>query len=288
MKSRHGLIIGFQAILGNVKTWVILICLMLASSCVEQVKQRVGALLGESSETTEAVSEEFKPIPPPSLEQDKIVQVSPKEKLISLFEQFNRSPDDTLKGLVLAEFVNNKGLFSQTLDPQLVNALNRSVPNVQQGDAVTIHFLTQLYSHVVGDNKEHLRSVLARAFDSAPNILSDYMARMGEDKLCIIVGIVPPEVSPESKRDFLMTRWQDLTALKQSNGTSPAGLLYVDACLRTLNLALNPSGEPTVAPESAPVPVPAEASPPATTIDNSAPPATEAIVPAPAPAPATP
>ena len=234
--------------------------MLLLTSCVEQAKNRAGALFGVAPETAEEVPEEYKPVPPPAMEQDKIVQVTPKDKLMSLFGQFNASPDETLKGLVQVEFANNKSLFTPKLDEELAQAFTRAIPNVQQGEPITIQLLSQLYAGMLGENKEHLKGVLSRALDSAPALLADHMGRLGEDKPCNLAGVVPPEVIPESKRDFLLGRWQALSALKQGQGVTPVAMIYVNACLSSLSLLLGPESTP---PADAPAPAEGEAVEPA-------------------------
>ena len=221
------------------KSLILLINLLWLTSCVEQVKQRVSTLLGNPPAPLEDSPASYKPVPPPSVEQDKALQISPKERVLSLFAQFNRSPDDTLYGLVMSEFSANKALFSVPTDEALKTELNRSITNVQQGDRLTIRLLVQLLPVLPGDNKEFLRGVVARGFDSAPGVLSDVMARSNEDKLCLLVGIIPPEVTPEAKKDFLENRLNNLLGLSGDTTLSALARGYADACIRTLQLALN-------------------------------------------------
>ncbi len=265
------------------KRWRPLIILLLLTGCVEQIKQRVESLLGEDAPVKDPTApEEYKPTPPPVMEQDKIIQVSPKERLFSLLEQFNRTPDSTLMTMVIKEFTVNKAIFSTTIDPALYSALNRTVPNVQQGDISTLQLLTQLLPLLNGENKEHLFGILARGFDSAPALLADLMGRRTEDKLCNLVNIVPPEVTIEEKRNFLESRLAGITAAKDGVGNNAAAFAYLEACQKTLQLTLAPAlSEPQPALEPAAAQTPP---PPA----DSGTPAAEPSAVTPAPQPTTP
>ncbi len=234
------------------KNIILLTSLILLTSCVEKLKSRLESALGQKPKVEEAVEKEYIPEPPPSREKDQILQVSPKERLISLFEQFNRGPDSTLLQLVYQEFANNKSVFTAALDPNLATAFNRTIPNVQQGDSTTFQLLTQLVPLVVGENKDHLLGVLARGFDSAPGVLADYMSKRSEDKLCNFVLLVPLEVSVEAKRDFLETRVVAINQAKEGVGSNLAAKNYLDACLRTLDLHLAPMANESEAAPTAP------------------------------------
>lgn len=235
------------------KAWRPLIILLLLTGCVEQLKQRVENLLGEDVPVKDpSAPEEYKPTPPPVMEQDKIIQVSPKERLLSLFEQFNRTPDSTLMTMVVKEFTVNKAIFGEKVDPALYSALNRTVPNVQQGDLSTLQLLTQLLPLLNGENKEHLFGILARGFDSAPAVLADLMGRRTEDRLCNLVNNVPPEVTLEEKRNFLESRLAGITSAKESVGNNAAAFAYLEACQKTLQLTLAPAlSEPQPASDQA-------------------------------------
>lgn len=237
------------------KTLSSLIILLTLTSCVEKLKSSVG--LGQPSEE-QSTPAAYKPEPPPSVETDRTIQLSPKEKLMTLFSQFNRSPDETLAGLVVAGFTQNKTAFSAKMDDELKTELNRSVSLIQQGDRLAIRLLAQLMTQLVGENKEHLRGVLARGFDSAPALTAEYLVKMNEEKLCSLALLVPVEVTPEAKYDFLLARLAAMNALKVDTTLNPSVRLYIDTCARTLEIALNPSSEPTPAAESAPAtdPVP--------------------------------
>jgi hypothetical protein len=193
----------------------------------------------------------YRPEPPPAVDQDKPLQITPKERVLTLFAQFNRTPDETLLGIVQAEFATHKAVFGLTLDASLKTEINRAVPNVQQGDKTTLRLLVQLLPHLQGENKEHLREVIARAFDSVPGIACDLLGKSGEDKLCVLVNLVPPEVIPEAKNDFLQARLVGVGLVKNDGTLSPTARLYAEACLRTLQLAVEAT---PVEPESAPLP----------------------------------
>jgi len=240
-----------------VKTLSLLIILLASAACVEKIKGYVGL---KPTAELEAEPVAYKPEPPPSVETDRTIQLTPKERVLTLFAQFNRSPDETLAGLVLAGVSENKTLFTTKIDDALKTEINRSIPLVQQGDRLAIKLLAQLLTQLVGENKEHLRGVLAQGFDSAPAMTAEYITRMNEEKLCNLILLVPLEVTPEAKYDFLLARFTALTALRTDTSLAPGTRLYVDTCARTLEIALNPSAPPTATisvPDPAATPAPA-------------------------------
>lgn len=210
------------------------------------------------------------------MDQDKALQITPKERVLTLFAQFNRTPDETLLGIVQSEFATNKALFGLTLDAALKTEINRAVPNVQQGDKTTLRLLVQLLPHLQGDNKEHLREVIALGFDNVPALTCDLLGKSGEDKLCVLVNLIPREVIPEAKKDFLESRLAALNLLKTDGTASATTRLYADACVRTLQLALNMSPAETNGTQAPP----ADATAPADAVDAVTPDPVQTVDPA--------
>lgn len=253
--------------------------LLLLTSCLQQAKDRVRALLGQETQQVEtATSEtpEFKPEPPPAIEQDNIVKVSPKERLLTLFEQFNRTPDAASLQVVLTEFNSHKNVFTNQLDLPLKSVLNRTIPNIQQGDYNTLQLLTQLLPVLTGENKDHLFNVLANYFESSPTQLAEVMSKRPEDKFCTFALQVPSSISPEDKRNFLEARMIAIAAAKETVGNNFAVFNYLEACWKGLGLQL---GTQTAAPAE-----PA-ADPVAPSTEPAAPSASEPAAPQAPPAP---
>lgn len=234
---------------------------------MENIKQRALELAGLAPAPV-VVEETFMPEPPPSMEKDAVVQVTPKDKILALFEQFNREPDDYLLGLIINELTQNKSIFKAERDPSLANVLNRLVPWVQQGQSQTMSLLVQMLPLMLGENRELVKIILSRAFDSAPLLLIDMLTRRMEDKLCYMASMTPSEVSIDNKRNYLESRREQLTALKDTTGLTATHMNYLEVCLRTLEL--------TLAPKDAPPPVEA----PAITIEPTAAPPVEPPTPA--------
>ncbi len=253
------------------KSLILIINLFWLTSCVEQVKQRVGALVGNPPAAVEEDSASYKPEPPPAVDQDKPLQITPKERVLTLFAQFNRTPDETLLGIVQSEFTVNKAQFGLTLDAALKTEINRAVSNVQQGDKLTLRLLVQLLPQLQGENKEHLRGVIARGFDSVPGLVCELLGKSGEDKLCVLVNLIPPEVTPEAKKDFLESRLAATNLLKADGTLSVTARLYADACVRTLQLALNMTPAETNGTQTVPDAAPLDAAVPTQAEDPTPP-----------------
>lgn len=222
-----------------------LFVLLLLVSCqaVETIKQRALEMAGLAPAPV-VVEETFTPEPPPSIEKDAVVQVTPKDKILTLFEQFNREPDDYVLGLIINELTQNKSIFKAERDQALANVLNRLVPWVQQGQIQTMSLLVQLLPLMLGENRELVKIILSRAYDSAPLQLIDMLTRRMEDKLCYMASMTPPEVSVDNKRNYLESRREQLTALKDTTGLTATHLNYLEVCLRTLDVTLAPKDTP--------------------------------------------
>jgi hypothetical protein len=227
-----------------------LLFFLVSCQAVENIKQRTLEMVGQAPAPI-TVDDTFTPEPPPSMEKDVIVKLTPKEKILTLFEQFNRGPDDYLLGLIISELTQNKALFTTARDSSLENVLNRLVPWVQQGQVHTLSLLVQMLPVMVGENKDLVKIILSRAFDSAPILLIDMLLKRSEDKLCYMASMTPTEVSVDNKRNYLESRRDQLAALKDAPGLTAAHLNYLELCLRTLEL--------TLAPKDAPPPVEAPA-----------------------------
>jgi hypothetical protein len=56
--------------------------------------------------------------------------------------------------------------------------------------------------------------------------------------------MTPPEVSIDNKRNYLESRREQLTALKDTTGLTATHLNYLEVCLRTLDVTLAPKDSP--------------------------------------------
>lgn len=220
-----------------------LLLFLVSCQAVETIKQRALEMAGLAPAPI-VVEETFTPEPPPSMEKDAVVQVTPKDKVLALFEQFNREPDDYVLGLIINELTQNKTIFKAERDQALANVLNRLVPWVQQGQIQTMSLLVQMLPLMLGENRELVKIILSRAFDSAPLQLIDMLTRRMEDKLCYMASMTPPEVSMDNKRNYLESRREQLTALKDTTGLTATHLNYLEVCLRTLDVTLAPKDSP--------------------------------------------
>lgn len=214
--------------------FISLSALFVSCQYVEQIKQKIPFL---NKEIVVAEPKEFVPQAAPAIEDDKVVQFTPRDRVLNLLEQFLNSPDSTMLDIVLGEFAKSRSVFTTTIDPQLQTVLNRAIPHIQQADPSVLYGMTQLLSFLIGDNKEHLRSVLSRGFDASPFELAKLMSERGDDKLCYISSLIPPEIDLDMKRNFLESRLSAVINAKTVG--DPKANIYLDQCERTLRLALN-------------------------------------------------
>lgn len=214
---------------------------VLTAGCqpLEQVQETVRGFFGARPAEPD-VTTEYTPTPPPALEADKVVQLGPKEKVLTLLEQFNRAPEDVVAGLIINELTQNRSVFLATEDAALKNVLNRLVPWVQQGQPQTISLLLQLAPLLLGENKELVRSIVSRGFDSDPVFLINQLLKRGEDKLCYLSSLVPSEISTENKLNFLLSRREQLLELKLDTSLTAAQLSFLETCIRTIELTTTP------------------------------------------------
>lgn len=209
----------------------------------------------------------YKVVPPPALENDKVVQFGPKDRLIALVEQFRNSPDDSLLQITVDEFTKQKQLFGATQDPALVTVLNGLIPLVQSKNKNTLQLLVQLHALLVGENQTFLRTILARGFDFAPALTVNFLIKFEQDKLCSMVSATPVEVTKEERYAFLEERLNALAPARLLTGQTPVYTPYIDTCLSQLRLEMAKESPP---PEAV-LPSPAVDSP---TTDTSATPTT--------------
>ncbi|MFP5459336.1 MAG: hypothetical protein ACLGG7_11435, partial [Bacteriovoracia bacterium] len=221
---------------------LLLLTLALVAGCqpLGQLQETVRGFFGARPAEPEA-SAEYTPTPPPALEADKVVQLSPKEKVLTLIEQFNRSPEDVVAGLIINELTQNRSIFPASEDAALKNVLNRLVPWVQQGQPQTLSLLLQLAPLLLGENKELVRAIVSRGFDSDPVFLITLLLKRGEDKLCYLSSLVPPEISPDNKLNFLLSRREQFLELKLDTSLTAAQLSFLETCIRTIELTTTPA-----------------------------------------------
>ncbi len=231
--------------------------LLVGCQAVEEGRRRVRGLLGLSVPTPPAEAPEYAPAPPPALEDDKVMQLTPKAKLLALLGQALDSGDATARELFLEDLAAKRDLFGAARDPELASALNRAIPAVQAADRNTLQLLVSAFPLLVGENKDHLRTILGRALDHAPALALPMIAKSGQDRLCLTAASLPEEVGPEAKRTFFETRLAGLSAARAALGSDAVTLALLDACERSLQLELEkiPAPAPVADPDAA-VPVP--------------------------------
>lgn len=202
-----------------------------------KLKQLLG---NDPVEVTEDVSKEYVPKPPPTLEKDAVVHFTPKEKLLALFEQFNRDPDAAGQAQVLEEFRQNRNLFGLSRDGELVTVLNKTVPNIQAKNQLTLALLIQLLPLLDGPNKEYLRGLIALGLDNVAHWIAEMMVKFGEDKTCSFATLLPSDVGTEDKTTFLENRLNALLASRQLVAQQAALSHYLDLCVQLVQGALPP------------------------------------------------
>lgn len=230
------------------KNLTLIIILFSLQSCqvVDKVKNLISRFQDE--QPTTPVAAEFQPVAPPEIEKDKIIQISPRDRMITLLQQFNNSPDETLLQMVLVEFEKNKSVFTQVIDAGLKTEINRAIPSLQQGNTVTLKCMTSLLSFLVGENKDHLRSVLSRAFDSMPLELAQILSKRSDDKICYISSLVPPEIEKEARKNYLQARLNSVIDVKSKSNLEAQTAIFLDQCEKTIRLELNTDGSGNIEP----------------------------------------
>jgi len=232
-------------------------------SAIEKAREMLGK---QPVAAPEEATPEARVTPPPSLEDDKVVQFTPKEKLVALVKQFASSPDDSLLAITVDEFGRQKQAFGLTRDVDLISSLNGTIPLIQEKNRNAIQLLVQLHPMLVGENQAVLRSILARGFDFAPTLTVNLLNKFEQDKTCTLVMTTPEDVASDERFSYLENRLSVLAPARLVAGQSQYYILYVDTCLSQLQLELNkerarlsiPASDPSVAPDSATAPLPTE------------------------------
>lgn len=216
-------------------------------SAVQKARE---ALNPTAPAVVEETSTVYKIVPPPAIENDKVVQFTPKDKLLALIEQFNRSPDDSLLAITVEEFTKQKQIFGSQEDASLVTVLNGTISLVQSKNKNAIQLLVQLHGLLVGENQQFLRSILARGFDFAPTLTVNLLNKFEQDKNCSMVTVTPAEIPADESFSFLDNRLNAVAPARLVVGQSALYVPFIDTCLAQLRLAL--SAYTTPAPAEAP------------------------------------
>lgn len=233
------------------KTKLILPLLIGLAGCntVQDVVQKARGLMDKDKVVVkEEPVEVYSPYIPPSIENDKVVQFSPKDRLIALIEQFNESRDNSTLAITIDEFSKNKQLFGVTQDQSLVTVLNGSILGLQRKNKNTIQLLVQLHDILVGENLKFLRTILARGFDYDPVMTANLLIKFEQDKNCTLVTELPVELGKEEYAYFLDNRLNTVAPARLVTSQSPVFTPYVDICVSQLRVALAKETSPALVP----------------------------------------
>lgn len=236
--------------------------LLLLSGC-NAIEQAVQKLRGTSETTIDSGVPVYPVVPPPSLENDKVVQFSAKDRLLALLEQFNSSPDENLLALTVDGFAKQKQVFGLKRDPALVSALNGTIAQVQARNKNAVQLLVQLHAVLIGENQAFLRTVLARGFDHAPAMTGAYLLKFGQDTTCSLAAVAPEELSSEEKFSFFENRLNAVAPARLVTGQPPVYAVFMDACVSQLRGELSRLGVPSESQPAEPTAEPTASEPPA-------------------------
>ena len=235
------------------KTKLIIPLLLVLAGCnaVQNVVQKARDLFVPNKNVTKIeVEENYNVIAPPAIENDKVVQFSPKERLLALIEHFNRSQDNSTLAITIDEFNKQKQLFGTVKDQALVTVLNGSILGVQEKNRNTIQLLVQLHGILVGENLKFLRTILARGFDYDPVTTANLLIKFEQDKNCSIVTELPDELQKDEQAYFLDNRLNMVAPARLVTGQSPLFTPFLDTCVSQLRLALTKETAPVQTPST--------------------------------------
>jgi hypothetical protein len=173
----------------------------------------------------------------PAFEQDAIIQQSPKIKLLRVLEQFTESPDHTFKKIVVEEFKKNPGIFTAQGDNELKAGLNRLIPLVLQANELSIELLMDLKQILIAKNQEHVKNILAQAFNTNSLIIIKKLVKSDEDRNCSLIHLLPNGLSPEEHRAIVESR---VTVLQKDKEFVTDEIIsnYFERCLQNLRSKL--------------------------------------------------
>lgn len=224
------------------KIFLVIASVTLLAGCqpVELVRAKIAEWRGTALPAAQEPIVNTVPLNLPTVEEDKVIQFTPKEKIISMIEQFNRAPDASGMEMVLEELGKQRTLLGMTKDVAFISALNGAIPNIQTGDTLTIEFLVRLMPLVSGDNLRHVRLMVARIFDSRPLLGLIALSKTNADPSCGLVMDLPEDVTPETRFTFLENRRLSLESARSSLASRPPVLAYLDMCTNQLQAVLPP------------------------------------------------
>jgi hypothetical protein len=223
-----------------VKNFILLLWAVSFAGCqpVELVRGKIAEWRGGPTPPAQEPVVNSVPIDLPTVDEDKVIQFTPKEKIISMIEQFNRSPDAAGMEMVLEELGKQRTLLGMTKDVAFISAINGALPQIQIGDTLTVEFLVRLLPLVSGDNLRHVRLMVARIFDNRPLLGLIALSKTNADASCALVLDLPEDVTPETRLTFLENRRSSLESTRPTLASRPTVLAYLETCINQLQAVL--------------------------------------------------
>ncbi len=220
--------------------------LLFAVACqpVREVRRQLDAWRGIEAPSDSAQAPEVPPVVLPTIEDDKVVQFDPRERVLALLDHFNRAPDAASGEMLLQELVKQRTVFGTTRDAGFVSALNGLVPLLQTQETVAVHLLVRMVPLLQGENQRAANMMVGRALDHAPVLALTALAKAATDPQCTPALMVPDDVPADGKIVFLDNRRTALTNARAALAQNPAALNLLDVCHRHLQGALPPPPTP--------------------------------------------
>jgi hypothetical protein len=218
------------------------IVLLTLAACqpVSEIRRRVDAWRGVEAPADASAIAEVPPVVLPTIEEDKVVQFDPRERVLAMIDQFNRAPDATAGELLLQELVKQRTVFGEKRDAAFVSALSGLMPHLQTQEVVAVHLLVRMVPLLQGENQRHAQVMVGRALDHAPALAMTALAKAATDPQCTPALIVPEDVPADEKLVFLENRRAALDSARPALAQNPAALNLLDTCYRNLQNVLPP------------------------------------------------
>ena len=184
--------------------------------------------------------------------KDKSFEQTPDQRIVTLIEDFYRTPTDTMKNLIISDIKGNPALFGETGHPGYLNIMSRMVSHIQQKNSIVNDFLFELWPLVKGANLLIVKQLLAMNFEENLVLFLDQLSKSGRDPSCFIAEMIPDGFTKEEKERFLNERRANLEKVSYDETQAPKVKTMSINCFRTVEieiLKLNPP--PVVTPENA-------------------------------------
>ncbi|GEM_PF-6596960 len=215
---------------------IVIILLVRWETIVKLVDKTEGLVTTDEIKPTEqAASSQIEIIP---VTKDKSIEQSPLQKIVSLIEDFYRSPSDNTRDLIITEIRANPGLFGESGQEDYLSIMSKFPSHIEQKTPLVNSFLFELWPLMRGANLLIVKQLLAMNFEIDLVSFLDQLAKSGRDPSCFIAEITPDGLTKEVKEKFLLERKANIEKIINDEAGFPKIKTMGLNCFRIIEIEL--------------------------------------------------